>query len=216
MPPTPENTCPRLERNTMISISKAIEFISHWEGRTTWAYLDSAERPNVTIGVGCLIKSVEDYVKLPLKKSDGSYASDDEKSEDFFRIISMPGSLTAKKYKGPLELSVSAVDDLTKQKLFSVIKSIPNVFPRFEGFPYQLQYCLLDLAWNCGLGQYPGLLGWSKLRAALRSIPIDWAVARNECTVANPNSLPKRGARNAWRVACVDAAANDSNVPPVK
>jgi hypothetical protein len=174
-----------------------------FEDDVPWMYLDGAKTPNVTTGVGFLVFDVDTALALPWQHGvSGGPAAPDEIRAEFFRVLSMRGGLQASAYKGSLRLSPAAIEAEGFRRLRSMLKALPNVFPGFAGFPVPVQQALLDLAWNCGLGRYPGLMGWAKLRTACNSVPPDWLSAAEECRTANPNGAPTREARNAWRAQC--------------
>lgn len=175
------------------------------EGRVPWLYLDNAREPNVTVGVGCLVANLDDACALPFQ-CDGRLATRAEISAAWLRVRSMPGGLRANAYRYNVQLTSEAIDALAFTRMRSMLAGLPAVFPGFEVFPVGVRLALLDLAWNCGLGDYPGLRGWHGLRAALERVPPDYATAAKECTTANPQKIAAREARNAWRAkAFLDA-----------
>lgn len=179
------------------------------EGRVAWLYLDNAEHPNVTVGVGCLIATVDDARRLPFRRADGTPATPDAIATDFFRVRSMRGGLRATAYRGDLTLTDADIDALAFTRLRHAEAALPSVFPEYGSFPLGVRQALLDLAWNVGLGAWPGLRGWDRLRAALASRPPAYDVAATECTTANPDGNPWRAKRNAWRQAQFLAAQAD-------
>lgn len=193
---------------------KQLEEIAHWEGRVPWPYLDSADEPNVTIGIGCLIATVDDLRALPLRRyRDSQLAAPEEVGAEFYRLRAMRGGMRASVYRGALYLAEPDIDALALNRLRALIAGLPAVFPAYERLPEPAQACVLDLGWNNGLGKRKGLLGWIHLRGALAADPPNWQLAAQNCTVANPDSLAKRAARNAWRVACMQAAAEGQPTP---
>ena len=187
--------------------------IGNYEGNIGWLYNDNDRPPNVTIAIGVLIASVTDAQELPLQHTDGTPATAMEIAEDFVRVKSMPGGLRSSAYRGALSLSPAGLVNVSLSTMKQVLAEIPRVFPGFDGFPRTAQEALLDLGWNCGLGHYPGLLGWTKLLAACNSVPPDWQAAAGQCSVANPNNSPLRAARNAWRRQCFLTAAGIAKTP---
>ena len=176
-----------------------------YEGRVPWLYLDSAREPNVTVGVGCLMAKLDEACALPFQ-CDGRLATRAEITNAWLRVRSMPGGLLAKAYRWNVVLPNDAIDALAFARMRRMLADLPTVFPAFEAFPVGVRQALLDLAWNCGLGESPGLRGWHGLRAALDQVPPDYATAARECTTANPNHSHTREARNAWRAkAFLDA-----------
>jgi hypothetical protein len=178
-----------------------------FEGRVNFLYLDNATRPNVTVGVGYLIASIDEACALPFfRVSDGLPATRAEITADFIRVRSMRGGMVANAYKGGLRLAESAIDAEGFRRLRAFLDGLPAVFPGFDGFPRGVKMALLDLAWNVGLGaeateSHPatGLRGWTHLRAACNSVPPNWPGAAANCRTANPGNNSLREKRNDWR-----------------
>lgn len=199
---------------TDADLHRELAALTHWEGRVPWPYLDSAAEPNVTIGIGCLVATVDDLRALPLRRyRDDELAGPDQVGAEFCRLRSMRGGMRAAAYRDGLYLPEPDIDALALVRLAALVTGLPAVFPAYDGLPAPAQTCLLDLGWNCGIGRRPGLLGWTNLRKALGTIPTDWELAAENCTTANPNGLAKRAARNAWRVSCMQAAAEGRPTP---
>lgn len=174
--------------------------LAFYDGRVAWPYLDKAKPPNVTIGVGCLLASAEALRELPLRHPSGALATDGDKTALFCRLLGMPGGLPAKRYFFGQKLREDDLDVLGFARLRGFLCGLSEVFPGYDEFPSPVRKALLDLAWNCGLGDRPpGLRTWAHLRAACARR--DWAAAAGECTTTS-----SREARNAWRVACFLAA----------
>jgi hypothetical protein len=191
-----------------------LPLLAHWEGRIGWPYLDNAEEPNVTIGIGCLIATVDDLRALPMRRyADDEMATPAELGAEFCRVRLMPGGQRAAAYRGRYYLPATDIDALALERLHSLVSGLPAVFPAFERLPGPAQSCLIDLGWNAGLGKLPGLRGWIHLRGALAEAPPNWELAAENCTMANPKNLSKRAARNGWRVSCMVAAGEGRAVP---
>ena len=174
-----------------------------FEGREPFMYLDNADPPNVTTGVGFLLASDDAACALPWHHaSDGLPATPDEVRADFHRVQSMRGGMMAAAYRGNLRLAPADIDAEGFRRLRVFLDGLPGVFPGFDGFPAGVQQALLDLAWNCGLAAPKGLAGWTHLRAACNAVPPDWQAASEQCSTANPNKSPARTARNDWRIKC--------------
>jgi len=184
-----------------------LDRLEPFEGRTGFMYLDNAEHPNVTCGVGFLLASVDDACRLPWHHlDDGLPATRDEIVADFLRVQGMRGGMRADAYKGGLRLSQPDIDTEGFRRLRVMLKGLPFVFPGFDGFPDGVQQALLDLAWNCGLAAPHGLGGWTHLKAACNAAPPDWQAAASQCRTANPDNNPNREHRNDWRSSCFLAA----------
>lgn len=181
--------------------------LAQWENRVGWLYLDTKGNP--TIGVGCLIASVDAYARLPLVKADGTPATGAEKAADFLRVRSMPAGLSAERYRGGLTLPEVGVDALGFECLRETIAGLKRWFPGFDGYPLPARQGLLDLGWNCGVGaKYPGLGAWVHLKTACNLVPPDFGAAAGECTTTS-----SREARNAWRVQRFLAAQSQQSPP---
>ena len=190
-----------------VDLKAELDRLTPFEGRVPFMYLDNAENPNVTCGVGFLIASVDRACELPWHHlADGLPASDAEIAADFLRVASMRGGMRSDAYKGDLRLSSDDIDAEGFRLLRGFLAGLPNVFPGFSGFPDGVQQALLDLAWNCGLAAPKGLAGWTHLRAACNSVPPDWPTAALQCRTANPNNSPLREHRNDWRSSMFIAA----------
>lgn len=196
---------------TKAEMLQQVRALAHWEGRVPWPYLDNAETPNVTVGVGCLVGTVDDMRVLGLRRySDDKPATDAEASAEFCRLRSMRGGQRAAAYRDGLYLPEQDIDALALGRLSLVVDHLPAVFPAWSVLPSPAQACIIDLAWNVG---WFGLTNWRKLRAALECDPPDWDKAAEECTTANPRELAGRAARNAWRVSCMQAASEGKLTP---
>ena len=184
-----------------------LDRLAPFEGRVPWLYLDNDTRPNVTVGVGYLIASVDDACKLPFVHAIDWYpASKSEIAADFMRVRSMRGGLIANAYKGGLRLPEPDIDAEGFRRLRAFLAGLPGAFPGFDGFPNGVQLALLDLAWNNGLGaeatsSHPatGLRGWMHLRGCCNQVPPDFAGAAAQCRTANPSNNSLREKRNDWR-----------------
>ena len=171
-----------------------------FEATVPFMYLDNADPPNVTTGVGFLLESDDAACALPWHHaSDGLPATPDEVRADFYRVWSMRGGMMANAYKGSLRLLPADIDAEGFRRLRRFLAGLPAVFPGFDGFPDGVQQTLLDLAWNCGLAAPKGLAGWTHLRAACNSVPPDWQAAATQCRTANPSGNAQREHRNDWR-----------------
>lgn len=192
---------------TDAEVAEVLRAVGRYEGRVPYFYLDNAEPPNVTIGIGCLVPNVDVARRLPMRHAlGGAPASPEEIASDFFRVRSMRGGMAARSYRGLLVLADADVDALAAARLRSAALALPRLFQGFETYPAPARLCLLDLAWNCGTGAVlPGLGGWRLLRRACASGRFD--VAATECATSNPDKNPQREARNAWRRALFLEAA---------
>jgi len=99
-------------------LSKKLASIACWEGRVPWPYLDNADPPNVTLGIGCLVASVDEMRELGLHRySDDQPATPAEAGAEFCRLRSMRGGQRASAYRGGLYLPEPAIDALALARL---------------------------------------------------------------------------------------------------
>ena len=180
--------------------------LERFEGRTAYIYNDSANPPNRTVGVGCLLEDPGAACRLPFRNvGEGRPATAAEITADFLRVKAMPGGLASHLYRvregGPvIELDDDAIATLGIAKLtLDFIPGLREIFPRFDDFPNPAQCTLIDMAWNLGLGRPPspehrasGLYGFPSLIAACNRG--DWEAAAKESHVAT-----SRDVRNQWR-----------------
>ena len=184
--------------------------LEHWEGRVSYMYRDGAPTPNVTIGVGCLLKTVGQASDLPFMVASTVVrkATSAQVAADFHRVRGLPGGRHPHDYQARPPQPVLYLDDeditkLALQRLRDAVDVLVRLIPGFLGFPRPAMVALLDLAWNLGTGPYPGLAGWDKLLAACAYR--DWSTCSKECHVAS-----SRETRNEWRrqlfLSCVGLA----------
>lgn len=188
-------------------LREVLRDIERWEGCVAHLYLD--HRGNPTIGLGCLIGDSVSFEVLPLMCSVGGVvrrATTDEKRAEFARVRAMDFSerLPARYYRALppapiLYLEDADIDELAFRRLHVALAGLRRLCPGFDGFPAPAQSCLMDLAWNLGVGRQArdgakatGLSAFRKLLAACNRE--DWRAAADECAVSS-----SRPARNAWR-----------------
>jgi hypothetical protein len=191
--------------------------LERFEGRIAYIYNDSANPPNRTIGVGCLLPSAEAACHLPFRNLTAQRpATPAEITADFARVQAMPGGLPAPRYRAAapapaLELADDDVTALGVHKLQTdFLPGLHQLFAGFDDFPTSAQSCLIDMAWNLGLGaaasagrKASGLHGFPSLIAACNRG--DWATAAKESHVSS-----SRDSRNTWRATQLLAAAGDA------
>lgn len=159
-----------------------------WEGSVGWMYRDTLGY--VTVGVGNLLHSVDDAVRLPFQ-SYSEAATTGEIGQDFLRVIGMPKGLSASAYAGAagVHLTAAAISDLAVRRLRDeFIPGITRLLPGFESFPGPAQSALVDMAWNLGvhgLAQFSYMLGMCENR--------NWTRAAASC-----HRKTSRAERNDW------------------
>jgi hypothetical protein len=188
--------------------------LERFEGRVAYIYNDGATPPNRTVGVGCLLPTPEAACRLPFRNlTAGRAATPAEITADFLRVRALPGGLPPSHYRArapapALELADDDITALGVRKLQTdFLPGLRALCPRFDDFPASAQSCLIDLAWNLGLGApasasraATGLHGFPLLLAACNRG--DWLAAAKESHVAS-----SRPARNNWRTTQLLAAA---------
>ncbi len=194
----------------MIDPAKFLPDIKRWEGVLTWMYRDVIGY--ATIGIGFLVRDVDEATDLPLYNlTEGRDATDDEKRREFTRVMSQQRGLRAGAYRAAkpprIELPAAAIDARALRRLETeFLPGIRKMLPGFDGFPEPAQACIVDLAWNLGIGRLAtadrkasGLTAFVSLREACNRG--DWATAVQHCHVST-----SRPERNAWRVERLLAA----------
>ena len=186
------------------SLRRIVVDLERWEGRTNYLYQDGANPPNVTVGVGCLVRSPVAAVALPLLVAPtGRPATDTEKSAEFARVSAMPGGRHAHLYQAQapalvLYLQDEVVTALAVQRLRDIfLPGLRQLCSKFDAFPEPAQACLIDMAWNLGLAglrKFPLLLGACDA--------LDWPAAAQQCHVSTSSFN-----RNAWRASRLIEAA---------
>lgn len=173
-----------------MDIDKLVDTLLEWEGEVNWLYLDVRSLP--TTGIGNLVKTVEQSLKLPWERADGSAALAEEVKQDFIRVSNMKPGLPAKRYKTDqaLLLAPKYVRALAARRLGEeFLPGIRKSFTDFDNYPEPAQECLVDLAYNLGVN---GLSKFSHLRAYCAAG--NWKAAAGACKVST-----SRDERNDWR-----------------
>jgi GH24 family phage-related lysozyme (muramidase) len=172
---------------------KILGDLAQWEGRTAYLYLDGAG--HVTVGVGCLLRTVEAAQALPFVNVGWlRLATREEIAADFARVLAMPAGKLAHEYRAvppahQIELKPDDVTALGVARLRRAVSGLRDAFVGFDLYPQPAQAALIDLAWNLGMA---GLRKFRLLAEACRAG--DWERASRECLVST-----SRYARNAWR-----------------
>lgn len=187
----------------MIDPRKFLPDIQRWEGVVPWIYRDSLGYG--TVGIGFLVRDVDEATDLPLYNfTEDRDATDDEKRKEFVRVMSCQRGLRAGSYRAVrpprIEMPVAATEARALRRLETeFLPGIRRLMPGFDGFPEPAQACIVDLAWNLGIGRAAtadhkatGLTAFGALRAACNRG--DWEAASEHCHVST-----SRPERNAWR-----------------
>ena len=199
----------------MVDSVRFIPELLKWEGATTWIYRDVVGY--ATVAVGNLLHDADDACALPFfNVTEGRAATTEEIRREFVRVMSCQRGQRASAYRATkltprIELSDGYVAILVRQRLEKeFLPGLRKMCPGFDAFPEPAQACLVDLAYNLGIGRpatadhkATGLTAFGDLRAACNRG--DWETAARECHVST-----SRPERNAWRAERLRAAANNA------
>lgn len=171
-----------------------------FEGRIAWPYLDTHKPPIVTVGIGCAIESLAEFVSLPFTIS-GIPATPDQITAAWYELLKMPGGMTAVHYQydGCLILTDQGIETLIGRRLATFTIQLHTMFTDFANYPIGPKAGLLELIYGLGMGKdasvgATGLYAYHMLRAAVARS--DWATAAKESKVNA--SDPAYDKRNAW------------------
>lgn len=167
-----------------------ISDLKKFEGCCTWLYLDT--RGLVTTGIGNLVKTPEDAVRIAMLKPDGTLATDGEKRVAWAQVHALPPAKPASFYRknGPqLVVPMAEVDRLVGTRLRDeFIPGIKKHLPEFDEFPNGPKRGLVDIVYNCGVG---GFAKFSHMIASCKKR--DWRAAALTCSRST-----SRQERNDW------------------
>lgn len=134
------------------------------EGFTTWPYLDTHRKadgtldPIVTTGVGNALFTVQEFVSLPWKRTDGSLAS-------FAEAVAAWDTVRARvdlALKGggafapltKIRLDRADVEILVRRRLFEMAADLRRRFTRFDEWPASAQLATLSMSWAMGAARF--------------------------------------------------------------
>jgi GH24 family phage-related lysozyme (muramidase) len=191
-----------------------------WEGDIPFMYLDSVNK--VTVGIGCLLSSVEDaealgFVYREDLKADGSIAKGGARkgdtasksaiAKDYQDVAGQAGQgWAAKSFKAVtlLDLPTDAIDSLFYGRVATFEQNLKGIFTDYDSFPAPAQLALMDMVFNLGthglVSKFPALVEAAKKR--------DWSQAAAECHRKKP--IPER--RNSRTAELFSEAADDEKV----
>jgi GH24 family phage-related lysozyme (muramidase) len=180
--------------------------VLRWEGDVHHLYLDN--NGLVTVGVGNLVQSAADAIRLPfVDKTTGAPATPAQISHAFEAIKHQPVGFAARAYAAStnIRLSDDSVRTLAQHRLeHEFLPGLRRLFPNFDSFPAPAQRAFVDMAYNLGI---EGLGRFHQLRTAVEAG--DWRAAAGEC-----HRRTCRAERNDWvRQLFLDAAALTSPSP---
>lgn len=162
----------------MTDYAKVRAMLKEGEGSISHMYLDT--KGYVTVGVGQLLRTVDDAQALDFVNRDThEKATDEEIAQDFRAVENEEPGYRASHYRQftKLDLPEQAIDDLLDSRIAEFENGLRGEFPGFDSFPEAAQAGLLDMAFNLGIS---GLVNKfpTFTRAARQQ---DWATCAREC-----------------------------------
>lgn len=161
----------------MIPLAEASRIIAPFEGRIEFMYLDV--KGYVTVGVGCLLKTPQDAIRLVWRYRDDSGEPDETAiGDEWSRVSRQPAGMDAHAYKRvtSMDLIPYEIDRMFAQRVGAFETSLQHIFPEFASWPEPAQLATLDMAYNLGAGAIPK--EWPNLTRALRRQ--EWRAAAKE------------------------------------
>jgi GH24 family phage-related lysozyme (muramidase) len=150
----------------------------HWEGDAHHLYRD--HHGLVTVGVGNLVQSAVDAIRLPfVDKKTGAPATPEQIAHAFEAIKHQPVGFAAHAYAAitNIRLSEDSVRTLAQHRLeHEFLPGLHRLFPNFDSFPAPAKRAFVDMAYNLGI---EGLGRFHQLRTAVEAG--DWRAAAGEC-----------------------------------
>lgn len=152
---------------------KALEnMLRDSEGVIDYLYQDSLGK--VTIGIGNLIKNIDDMTRIDLLTHEGIKASEQQKREAYTRVYNAPGyrsdgrPLAAPYYKKYSKPRMTCAE-IKKQLSTSVLKfynEIKIIFPCFDTFPHEAKLACMDMLFNLGMTALNSK--WPRFKSAVK------------------------------------------------
>jgi GH24 family phage-related lysozyme (muramidase) len=184
--------------------SHTLHAIIKEEGNIPYMYRDT--KGNITIGVGYLLKTVNDAIKLAFyHKNTWQKATLEEIIAEFNTISNLPfGNYTAKWYKQHAKLIIppSEIDKLLIVMAEAKEKELALKLPYWE-YPESVRHVLLDMAYNLGteglFRKFPKFVQAIKKR--------DWIEASKECRSRSVGET-----RNLMRINFLQSVSKEKNI----
>lgn len=162
------------------------------EGSIPHLYLDIRGLP--TIGLGYLVRTLPEALRLPLRRATGAPASEQEIREEWQRLRAAPelahlGHRAAARVCR-LHLTGEAIERLALERLDAMADDIARRLPALSSMPASAQLAICSMAWAIGTAFVSR--GWPRWRAAIDAS--DYTVAAVECTIRtsdNPGVKPR-------------------------
>jgi GH24 family phage-related lysozyme (muramidase) len=188
-----------------------------WEGEFPYMYLDSVN--NVTVGIGCLLRSVAEAQALKFvyrhdqaREKDGQQvvvarqgdaASGEEIAADFKSVRAESGQgwrASAFEKVTRLDLPTAEIDRIFFDRVATFEKQIKGHLPDYDRYPAPAQLALLDMAFNLGtnglMTKFPKLIQAAKDRK--------WAIAAAQCHRASVSAERNRRTAELFSEAADD------------
>ncbi len=121
-----------------------------YEDNIPHMYLDTAGL--VTVGIGNLLRTVQDAQKLPFLTVDNKKATPEQITEDFETIKKQPKGHYAKNYKRFTKLYLKHSDILAavNHHIDLFYRELTINYPAFRSFPSEVKLALFDMGFNLG------------------------------------------------------------------
>jgi hypothetical protein len=142
------------------------------ESLTTWMYLDTANPPVVTCGVGHALFTIKDCLALPWDQPKAVVL------QEYWVIASKPPDYIAEWYEQftTSRLTEIFVRELLDRDIERQVKILRCQFPRYQEYPEPAQEALSEMAFNLG-GDFPK--AWPQFSQSVRNE--DWFQAAACC-----------------------------------
>lgn len=147
-----------------------------FEGCIPHMYLCTAG--HVTVGVGHKIENAGEAPLVRFLKSDGTPASADEITAEYYKVKAAEKGQQARTYKRYTKLHIdeTEIQRLTNNHLEKFYRQLKELYPEFDEFPKNVRFALFDMIYNLGKG---GLSRkFPNFNAAIKNR--NWAKAANE------------------------------------
>lgn len=174
-----------------------------FEATIPWMYLDT--RGNVTAGVGFMLPSSADALRLPWVDVKGNPASAFDVTEEFLRVQRMPAGRPVHYYyldTSP-KLSLVEISFLLDATVATCEGELAKTFDKYAQFPVPAKLALIDMDYNLGHAKLITSFAPTFCPAVAR---MDWVTAAAHCHRIGPAEV-----RNDWtKQQFLDAATEVS------
>jgi GH24 family phage-related lysozyme (muramidase) len=160
-----------------------------FEATIPWMYLDT--RGNVTAGVGVMLPSAADALKLPWIDVKGNPASAFDVTEEFLRVQKMLTGRSAQFYyldTAP-KLALTEISHMLDATVSVCEGELAKTFDKYAQFPVPAKLALIDMVYNLGLEK----LKFEYIHFCTAVGRMDWETAAANCHRNGPGD-----SRNEW------------------